>query len=149
MDKTKHANQLPTLWEVDDELWERIAPMLVIHKPRKKAGRPRQNDRAILNALIWMERSGAQWGQLPRPTFPAKSTVNDRLHEWVEHGNLERVWALLLSEYDDRFGLAWTWQAADGCIIKAPLGKKGDPEPSKASAGTPRTGASSGANDTA
>lgn len=114
----------PTIWVVDDELWARVQPLLVVVKPRKKPGRPRNDDRAILNALIWLARTGAQWRQLP-PEFPPKSTVNDRLAEWVVHGNLAAIWAVLLIEYDNRLGINWTWQAGDGCIIKAPLGKKG------------------------
>ena len=126
----------PTIYSVDDALWERIQPLTVINKYRKKPGRPRQNDRAILNALIWLGRTGAQWDQLPE-CFPPKSTVHDRLSEWVAHGNLARIWALLLSEYDERFGIDWTWQAADGCIIKAPLGKRGLLERRRASDPTP------------
>ena len=114
----------PTIWVVDDELWERMRPLLVVNKPRKKPGRPRSDDRAILNALIWLARTGAQWDRLPR-VFPPKSTVNDRLAEWVVHGNLASIWAVLLIEYDNRFGINWIWQAGDGCITKAPLGKKG------------------------
>ena len=45
--------------------------------------------------------------------------------EWVEHGCLAAAWALLLGRYDGEIGLQWEWQAADGCIVKAPLGKKG------------------------
>jgi transposase len=138
---------LPVIWSIDDELWACIAPLLVVEKPRKKPGRPRSGDRAILDALIWLGRTGAQWKQLPR-SFPPKSTVHDRLKEWVEHGNLEAVWAVLLNEYDERFGLDWTWQAADGCIVRAPLGKKGDLARNKASDATPPTGANSGASGT-
>ncbi len=114
----------PTIWEVDDALWEEIRPALVVAKPRLTPGRPRRHDRAIFNGLIWLARTGSQWQQLPRRYGP-KSTVHDRLVEWVTHGCLERAWALLLARYDEEIGLQWEWQAADGCLIKAPLGKKG------------------------
>jgi putative transposase len=137
----------PTIWVVDDELWGRMRPLLVVNKPRKKPGRPRSDDRAILNALIWLARTGAQWDQLPR-VFPPKSTVNDRLAEWVTHGNLAAIWAVLLIEYDNRFGINWTWQAGDGCITKAPLGKKGLPAKQKALVPAPLTVESSVPSDT-
>ena len=35
----------PTIWEVDDALWARRAPVLVNDKARKKPGRPRRDDR--------------------------------------------------------------------------------------------------------
>ena len=114
----------PTIWRVDDELWALLVPLLTSDKPRKKSGRPRRDDRAIFDGLIWLARTGAQWSQLPRE-FGPKSTVHERFTEWVETGALERAWVVVLQAYDGALGLDWTWQAADGCIVKAPFGKKG------------------------
>lgn len=115
----------PTIWRVDDALWALLVPILKSDKVRKKPGRPRRDDRAIFDGLIWLARTGAQWSQLPRE-FGPKSTVHERFTEWVETGALERAWAVLLREYDAAIGLDWTWQAADRCIVKAPFGKKGE-----------------------
>lgn len=114
----------PTIWRVDDALWAELQPLLVVDKPRKKPGRPRHDDRAIFDGLIWLARTGSQWAALPRE-FGAKSTVHARFLEWVEHGCFHRAWAVLLARYDGEVGLDWQWQAADGCLVKAPLGKKG------------------------
>jgi len=114
----------PTIWLVDDALWALLAPILRSDKPRKKPGRPRRDDRAIFNGLIWLARSGSQWSALPRE-FGPKSTVHERFSEWIATGALERAWAVLLRAYDAEIGLDWRWQAADGCIVKAPFGKKG------------------------
>ena len=89
----------PTIWEVDDDLWALLAPLLVIDKPRKKSGRPRSDDRAIFNGLIWLARNGGQWKTLPR-RFGAKSTVHDRFQEWIAYGCLAAAWAHLLAVYD-------------------------------------------------
>jgi transposase len=105
-------------------LWALLAPILRSDKPRKKPGRPRRDDRAIFDGLIWLARTGAQWSRLPR-AFGPKSTVHERFRERVASGALERAWAVLLREYDDALGLDWTWQAADGCIVRAPFGQKG------------------------
>lgn len=129
----------PTIWEVDDELWARLQPLLVIHKVRKKSGRPRKDDRRILDGIIWLARTGAQWSALP-DRFGAKSTVHDRFREWVESGAFEKAWALLLQEFDELEGIQWTWQAADGCIVKAPLGKRGLAAPRRPRGATPLTG---------
>ena len=137
----------PTLWRVDDALWAELQPLLVIAKPRKKPGRPRNDDRAIFDGLIWLNRTGSQWAALPR-AFGAKSTVHDRFQEWVEHGCFARAWARLLEAYDGEVGLDWQWQAADGCIVKAPLGKKGDPARRRRRGPTPPTGASAAASGT-
>ncbi len=131
----------PTIWEVDDALWAELRPLLVITKPRKKSGRPRSDDRAIFNGLIWLARNGGQWKSLPRQ-YGAKSTVHDRFQEWIAYDCLAAAWAHLLAVYDDEVGLDWQWQAADGCIIKAPLGKKGGPVRRKRPERTRRIGAS-------
>lgn len=137
----------PTIWRVDDDLWALLAPLLVIDKPRKKSGRPRSDDRAIFDGLIWLARNGGQWKSLPRQ-FGAKSTVHDRFQEWVAYGCLAAAWARLLAVYDDEIGLDWQWQSADGCIVKAPLGKKGGPVRRKRRERTRRIGANAAASGT-
>ncbi len=137
----------PTVWEVDDALWAELAPLLVVEKPRKKPGAPRKGDRPIFDGLIWLARTGSQWEQIPR-RYGAKSTIHDRFQEWVEHGCFEKAWALLLARYDGEVGLAWRWQAADGCLVKAPLGKKGGPARRRRPGRTPPTGASAGPSAT-
>jgi len=130
----------PTIWRVDDALWALLEPVLRVDKERKKPGRPRRDDRAIFDGLVWLARTGAQWSQLPR-AFGPKSTVHERFTEWVETGALERAWAMLLREYDGEIGLDWSWQAADGCIVKAPFGKKGGPARRRPRGATPPTAA--------
>ena len=117
-------NQQDTIWTVPDALWGRIQPELIIQKTRKKPGRPRMPDRPIFNGLIHLARTGGQWAALPRE-FGAKSTVFDRFTEWVQHGVFQKAWAIVLEEYDELIGIEWQWQSADGCNVKAPLGKKG------------------------
>lgn len=130
----------PTIWRVDDTLWSHLAPLLVVDKPRKKPGRPRLDDRPLFDGVLWVLRTGAQWAALPRE-FGPKSTVHARFQEWVHSGAFARAWALLLAEYDDFVGLDLHWQSADGCLVKAPLGKKGGLERPKRPDATPPTGA--------
>ena len=137
----------PTIWRVDDALWAELQPLLVVDKPRKKPGRRRANDRPIFDGLIWIARSGGQWAALPRE-FGPKSTVHDRFQEWVEHGCFARAWALLLARYDGEVGLDWQWQAADGRLVKAPLGQKGGPARRRRPGPTRPTGANAGPSGT-
>ena len=121
--------------------------MLAVDKLRKKPGAPRKGDRGLFNGLIWLARTGGQWAAIPR-RYGAKSTIHDRFQEWVAHGCFEKGWALLLERYDGEVGLRWDWQAADGCIVKAPLGKRGGPARRRRPGPTPPTGASAGASGT-
>ena len=131
----------PTIWRVDDALWAKLAPILASDKARKKPGRPRRDDRAIFDGLIWLARAGSQWAMLPRG-FGPKSTVHERFSEWVAGDKLERAWAVLLREYDATLGLDWSWLAADGCIVRAPFGKKGRPAKARQPGPTPPIAAS-------
>ena len=131
----------PTIRRVDDPLWARLEPILRVDKPRKQPGRPRRDDRAIFDGLIWLARTGSRWAALPR-AFGPKSTVHERFTERVGSGALERARAVLLAEYDGELGLDREWQAADGCIGKAPFGKKGAPARRRPPAPTRPTGAS-------
>ena len=135
----------PTIGRVDDALWAELQPLLVLVKPRKQPGRPRLDDRAMFDGLIWLARTDSQWAALPRE-FGAKSTVHARFREWVEHGCLAQAWARLLAVYDDEVGLDWQWQSADGCLVKAPLGKKGGPARRKTPGAPPRTAANVAVN---
>jgi len=137
----------PTIWRVDDALWAELRPVLVLAKPRKKPGRPRLDDRPIFDGLIWLARNGGQWVPLPRQ-FGAESTAQARFQSWVEPGCGARAWARLLAVYDDEVALDWRWQAADGCLVEAPLGKKGGPVSRKRPGPTPPTGANAASSGT-
>ena len=137
----------PTIWRVDDALWARVAPLLVVVKPRKKPGRPRNADRPLFNGVIWVLRTGAQWQEVPRE-FGAKSTVHDRFQEWVQSGAFAHAWTVLLEDYDEFVGLDLHWQSADGCLVKAPLGKKGGPARRRRPGAPPPTGANAASSGT-
>jgi transposase len=133
----------PTTWRVDDALWALLQPILRVDKPRKKPGRPRRDDRASCAGLIWLAPTGGRWSALPR-RFGPKSTVHERFSEWVATGAPERAWAVLPRECDGEIGLDWTRQAADGCIVEAPSGKRGGPARRQPPAATPPTAANPG-----
>jgi transposase len=137
----------PTIWRVDDALWAELAPLLRCATPRKKAGRPRRDDRQLVDGILWLLRTGAQWKALPRE-FGPKSTCHDRFQEWVATGAFAQAWDRLLAVFDDLVGLELRWQCADGCLTKAPLGKKGGLEKPWLPGATPRTAARPGPNAT-
>lgn len=117
----KARKKLATIWEVPDELWERIEPIFSEFWPRKKEGRRVADWRNALNGIIYRMRSGCQWDQLPR-RFGPKSTVHDWFQRWNKNGVMERIWASLVSECEELGGLSWEWQSADGCMGKARFG---------------------------
>jgi transposase len=113
---------LPTIWRVPDELWEIIEPILKEHDPPKNTGRPRVNQRAALDAIIFRMRSGLQWNRLPKEEFPDDSSVHRTFQRWVELGVLDLIWESLIEECGELDGVDFEWQAADGAMGKARFG---------------------------
>ena len=57
---------LPTIWDVLDDLWERIEPVILQLDPPKVRGRKRADRRKMLEGIIFRMCSGCQWNHLPR-----------------------------------------------------------------------------------
>jgi putative transposase len=112
------ARALPTIWELPDELWERIEPILAKRYPPAGTGRPRADLRRVLDGIIYRLRSGVQWNQLPRE-FGADSTVHGWFQRFAADGVLEEIWACLVAECDALGAVGWEWQAADGVLGKS------------------------------
>jgi transposase len=132
----KNWEELGTIWEVSDELWTQIGPVLAEVDPPKRIGRPRIDPRATLNAILFRLRSGCQWNQLPE-RFPDDSSVHRTFQRWVRLGLFAQIWAVLIAHCAELGGVNWEWQAADGAMGKARLGgtSLAAPPPTVANAG--------------
>jgi putative transposase len=108
-------------YQIPDELWERIKPLLPLPKPKKKQGRPREDDRQMMTAIFYLLRTGCQWKAIPQ-RLGSPSTVHDRFQEWQQAGVFQALWQAGVLEYDRVKSLNWEWQAMDGVMTKAPLG---------------------------
>jgi putative transposase len=113
--------RMPTLWEVPDDLWERIEPLIDELDPPKATGRPRQDRRRILDAIIFRLRTGCQWNHIPR-LFGDDATIHRTFQRWQQAGLFERIWALLIEECEELGAVDWQWQAADTVLGKARWG---------------------------
>jgi putative transposase len=107
-------------WEVSDELWERVRPLIPQRPPHPKGGRPAADDRKMFAAIVYLVRTGIPWNAMPRE-LGASSTVYDRFRLWEKQGLFVRLWQAGLQEYDELAGLDWQWQSLDGTQIKAPF----------------------------
>jgi len=117
----KKKKVLPTIWEIPDDLWKRMAPLILEMDPPKETGRPRANPRNVVDALIFRIRTGCQWNHIPR-VYGDDSTIHRTFQHWVEIDLFPQLWALLVEECAE-FGLVdWEWQAADSAMGKARLG---------------------------
>jgi putative transposase len=119
--KKKTLEPLPTIWEVNDELWSIIEEILGKLDPPAATGRPRTGQREALNGIIYQMRSGVQWNQLPRQ-FGDDASVHRTMQRWIAKGVFQRIWSVLIGNCDELGGLNWQWQSADGAMGKARFG---------------------------
>lgn len=77
--------------DLTDEQWQRIKPLLP--KPAK-TGRPRSDDREVLNGIFYVLSTGCRWKDMPHDIEASPSTCNRRLLEYQE----ERIWQKIQQE---------------------------------------------------
>jgi transposase len=90
--RTTSTNRPPSLQsypsDLTDQEWAILEPLL---PPAKPGGRPRTTDlRAVLNAMLYLDRTGGQWRALPHD-FPPWSTVWGYFRTWRTDGTWERL----------------------------------------------------------
>jgi predicted DNA-binding transcriptional regulator YafY/transposase len=83
--------------ELTDNQWVLINNIL---PPKPWTGRPRINDRRIINGILWVLRTGLSWSDLPRE-YAAPSTCNTRFLSWQRNGTWERICQTLLATLDE------------------------------------------------
>ena len=85
-------------YELKNDQWERIKPLLSPERTGKR-GRPGKDNRTMLNGMLWIVRSGAQWRELPERYGPWQS-VYSRFRKWRDSGVLEKVFHVLSQDAD-------------------------------------------------
>ena len=117
---------------VTDAQWTIIEPLLPEQPTRVDGrGRPWQDDRQILNGIIWILRSGARWKDLPRE-YPPYQTCHRRFQQWVKDGTLRNILEALARDLHERGEIDLKECFIDGSFIGA---KKGDLESGRPSVG--------------
>ncbi len=118
--------------DLTDEQWAVVEPLLP--KPAKRAdgkGRPRVDNRAILNGILWLMRTGAPWHDMPN-RYPPYQTCHRRFQEWVKTGTFETILRKLVQDVKERGNLDLTECFIDGTFVMAKKGAQGWEKPSGA-----------------
>jgi transposase len=74
-----------------DAQWDRIAALLPPRRPGR--GRPRADDRQTLEAILYVQRTGCAWADLPAE-LGNDATAHRRWQEWQAAGLWEQIAAL-------------------------------------------------------
>jgi len=79
--------------ELSDGEWEVIKLLL---PPRSRVGRPRADDRMVLNGILYVLVTGCRWMDMP-PRYGSCKTSWSRLKRWQDEGVWDRIFKALAS----------------------------------------------------
>ena len=127
---------------VSETLWKAIAPLLPVHSPSPKGGRPPIPDRACLEGIIFVLKTGMAWQMLPtRLGYGSGSTCWRRFHAWTQLGVWPELHRRLLRVLGRSGRINLERAVIDSASVRA---LKGGHTPAR----TPRIGAKMAANAT-
>src|ERR687890_402707 len=103
-----------------DELWVVVEPLLPKRRRRRKGGRPRVDDRAVLTGILVVLRSGIPWRTL-RPEMACGSGVTcwRRLREWQRRGVWKKLHRVLLERLAEADRIDWSRAVGDSRSLPA------------------------------
>jgi transposase len=105
---------------VSDRFWAQAEPLLEPFKRRKPGGSKPLDFRRVMNGILYVLKSGCQWGLLP-PCYGSKSAVHEHFQRWVAGGVFTALFRLGAEAYEELCGFSWTWQSMDGSLVQAPV----------------------------
>ncbi|GAA4521723.1 hypothetical protein GCM10023096_46960 [Nonomuraea ferruginea] len=108
-------------WEVSDELWAVIKPLLPEHQRRfRHPGRKRLDDRLALQGILFVLHTGIAWEHLPQELgYGSGMTCWRRLAEWNKAGVWQRLHEVLLDRLRAADALDFSRAAVDSSQIRA------------------------------
>src|SRR5215207_1406780 len=74
--------------------------------------------RLVLDALLWLGKTGAPWRDLPERFGPWR-TVATRFYRWTRSGLWDRILAELRRIADAKGGIDWEVHLVDGASVRA------------------------------
>ena len=115
--------------ELTDEQWEAIEDLFPEPAP---TGRPPMDRRVVMNAVIWLNNTGAKWRDLPSECGKWR-TVYGWFDLWNNDGTLQSIVDRLTHFVMENGELAEDLWCVDGTILRAHRcaaggGKKGIPK---------------------
>jgi hypothetical protein len=87
----------------------------------------------VLNGILWILRTGAQWADMPQ-RYPPKSTCHRRFQEWTDSGVFAKILTALAQDLKERGGIDLSEGFIDGTFAPAKKGATVWAKPKRAKA---------------
>ena len=108
--------------KLTDKQWEKIRDLIPDGEKRSDGrGRPWRDKREVLEGILWILKTGAQWSHLPS-VYPPYQTCHRRFQQWREEGVMQRVVEALARDLMERGDVDLSECFIDGCFCMAKKG---------------------------
>ncbi|WP_420874558.1 IS5 family transposase [Paraburkholderia tropica] len=108
---------------IDEALWETLEPLLPKRRHSPKGGRPRVDDSAALNGILFVLLTGIPWEYLPQEMgFGRGMTCWRRLREWQDNGVWVRLHTEMLSRLRGYDAIDWSRVSIDSASVASSRG---------------------------
>lgn len=101
--------------KLTDDEWECIKDLF---PPPAKTGRPRTDPRCMVNAILWILRTGAPWRDLPEEYGP-HTTAWDHFDKWNADGTLDKILEVLRASFIEAGEIDNELWCVDGTVVRA------------------------------
>ena len=114
----------PKPWEVDEELWAVIEPLLPkVERRTRHPGRKRHPDRLVFQGILFVLHTGIAWEHLPQELgFGSGMTCWRRLRDWQQAGVWQQLHEQLLARLRRSGRLDLSRAVCDSATLRALLG---------------------------
>lgn len=115
-----------TRHRLTDDQWDCISHLFPAPAP---TGRPQRDRRTVVDAILWVLRTGSPWRDIPLEYGPW-ATVWDLFDKWNDDGTLDEILSELRAAHVDVGEIDEELWCIDGTIVRAARcasggGKKG------------------------
>jgi transposase len=109
--------------ELTDAQWAILSPLIppIIRRTDGRGRSEIHSDRAVLNGILWVLRTGAAWMDLP-DRFPSGCTCFRRFSRWVKDGVLRQILEMLARHLEEAGHIDLSECFIDGTFVVAKKG---------------------------
>jgi putative transposase len=89
--------------DVTDAQWRLIEAVLPLPKGGRSGRPPKYSRREMVNAMLYILRTGCSWRLLPHD-FPPYGAVSETFGRWRDNGTIERIHTALRAQTREEMG---------------------------------------------
>ena len=117
-DSTKPKKAKP--YRIPTQLWRFLKKHLPKPPTIKKPGRPRVNNRNVIDGIWHVLWTGCQWKAIERDWFGVSSSVlHERFQTWQKEGLFDKLFKKMVRHYAREQRIGWKWQSVDSMMSPA------------------------------